>query len=211
VGGGGGDCRLGDQLGAVWLVTGGVGGSGDGFVLLVELHDVVYGDLRQEARFPLPRPEEEGFRMAVHRASDEIVRWVTGEPGMAASRIAFSVAGENNDQDLYLIDSDGENPADGDPVPVPDESDLARVFQDIVASPDASVYRYRGNDPLMMLGLFDMPDDSDDHVMVCGEHDDGASPGVIQSTRQPVREWAESYFEARLVDSEPLQARVFTP
>ena len=52
--------------------------------------------------------------MAVHRVSDEVVEWITGEPGMAASRIAFSIRGGTNEdgypvQDLYTIDSDGEN------------------------------------------------------------------------------------------------------
>ena len=108
-GGEGVDYRLWDQLGAVWLVTGRLEGSGDGFVLVLELHDVVYGELSREARFQVPRPDQPGFRMAVHRASDEIVRWVTGEPGMAASRIAFSVSDDDNDQELYVIDSDGEN------------------------------------------------------------------------------------------------------
>jgi TolB protein len=52
--------------------------------------------------------------MAVHRASDEIVRWATGDPGMAASRIAFTMGGVRASDDVpykevYIIDSDGEN------------------------------------------------------------------------------------------------------
>jgi TolB protein len=47
--------------------------------------------------------------MAVHRVSDEIVQWITGEPGMAASRIAFSRVLEDGVQELYIVDSDGEN------------------------------------------------------------------------------------------------------
>lgn len=109
VGGEGVDYALWDQLGVVWLLTGRVEGSGDGFVLVLELHDVVYGEVSERGRFLLPNPEQDGFRMAVHRASDRIVRWITGEPGMAASRIAFSVVGEDQEQDLYVVDSDGEN------------------------------------------------------------------------------------------------------
>jgi TolB protein len=51
--------------------------------------------------------------MAVHAASDLVVRWITGEPGMAATRIAFSrqVADRDGEvtKELYLVDSDGEN------------------------------------------------------------------------------------------------------
>lgn len=103
------DYALWDQLGAVWLLTGRVEGSGDGYVLLVELHDVVYGAIEEEASFTLPSQDAEGFRMAVHRASDAVVEWIFDEPGMAASRIAFSVVDEDHNQEMYLIDSDGEN------------------------------------------------------------------------------------------------------
>jgi TolB protein len=50
-----------------------------------------------------------GFRMAVHAASDAVVRWATGEPGMAASRIAYVVQGRGS-KEIYVVDSDGENP-----------------------------------------------------------------------------------------------------
>ena len=107
------DYRLWDQLGATWLLSGQVEGSGDGYILVLELHDVVYSQSRRRARFPLPEPSSPDFRMAVHRVSDEIVDWITGEPGMAASRIAFSIRTTNPEglriQELYVIDSDGEN------------------------------------------------------------------------------------------------------
>jgi TolB protein len=47
--------------------------------------------------------------MAVHRTSDEVVRWATGEPGMAASRIAFTMTDSDGNKDIYVVDSDGEN------------------------------------------------------------------------------------------------------
>ncbi|MFP3948860.1 MAG: hypothetical protein ACLFWG_09030, partial [Longimicrobiales bacterium] len=80
-----------------------------GYVLLLELHDVVYGAVRESARISIPNRDAAGFRMAVHRASDRIVEWVFDEPGMAASRIAFSVVDEERNQELWVIDSDGEN------------------------------------------------------------------------------------------------------
>jgi len=103
------DYNLWDQLGATWLLTGQVEGLGEGLVLVLELHDVVYAELKERGRFPLPDPASNDFRMAVHRVSDQVVEWVFGEPGMAASRIAFSMGGGNQPQELYLIDSDGEN------------------------------------------------------------------------------------------------------
>ena len=103
------DYALWDRLNAVWLVTGAVEGAGDGYVLVVELHDVVYGEVRERGRFRLPNPTDEDFRMAVHRTSDEIVRWATGDPGMAASRIAFTMFDAEGNKDIYVIDSDGEN------------------------------------------------------------------------------------------------------
>lgn len=103
------DYALWDRLGAVWLVTGEVEGAGDGYLLIVELHDVVYGEVRDRGRFRLPPENDDDFRMAVHRTSDEIVRWATGDPGMAASRIAFTMVGNDGNKEVYVIDSDGEN------------------------------------------------------------------------------------------------------
>lgn len=103
------DYALWDRLGAVWLVTGEVEGAGDGFVVELKLHDVVYGEVREQARFQLARPDQEDFRMSVHRGSDEIVTWATGDPGMAASRIVFTMYDNDGNKDLYVIDSDGEN------------------------------------------------------------------------------------------------------
>ncbi|MEQ1858240.1 MAG: hypothetical protein ABL963_17440 [Longimicrobiales bacterium] len=103
------DYGLWDRLGADWLVNGRLEGAGEGYVLLLELHDVVYGTIREQGRFRVPSFSDPDFRMAVHRASDEVVRWATGDPGMAASRIAFTMLDGSGNKDVYLIDSDGEN------------------------------------------------------------------------------------------------------
>jgi len=103
------DYSLWDRLGAVWLVTGRVEGAGEGYVLVLQLHDVVYGQVKEQGRFRVPSPADPDFRMTVHRASDEIVRWATGDPGMAASRIAFTMTDSDGNKDIYVIDSDGEN------------------------------------------------------------------------------------------------------
>jgi TolB protein len=104
------DYALWDRLGADWLLTGQVEGAGSSFVLLLELHDVIYGQVKSRGRFNVPEPTHADFRLAVHRASDEVVQWTFQEPGMAASRIAFSMGPVGAGiKELYLIDSDGEN------------------------------------------------------------------------------------------------------
>jgi TolB protein len=96
-----------NQLGAVWLVVSEVTGTPDVPVLRVSLHDVVFSELKEVKAFSLPRPGDPGFRMAVHRVSDEVVTWATGEPGIAATRIVFRRMVTPTASDLFLIDSDG--------------------------------------------------------------------------------------------------------
>ncbi|MHB1313307.1 MAG: hypothetical protein ACYC3L_14925 [Gemmatimonadaceae bacterium] len=72
--------------------------------LHVAVHDVIarrvlnVGDFAFGAAPPL----SPAWRQAVHRASDEVERWITGTPGIAATRIAYV----RNSQ-LWLVDSDG--------------------------------------------------------------------------------------------------------
>ena len=103
------DYALWDQVGATWLVSGRVEGAGNGSVLILELHDVIYREVRERGRFSLPEPSHPDFRMAVHRVSDAVVEWVHGEPGVAATRIVFSRQMEDGTQDLWVVDYDGEN------------------------------------------------------------------------------------------------------
>lgn len=69
----------------------------------VRLHDLAQGKVLNEQEAVLPDPSAAGFRMAVHRLSDEVVRWITGTPGYAASRILF-VGGDGR---LWRVDADG--------------------------------------------------------------------------------------------------------
>ncbi len=71
-------------------------------VLSVNLYDVRGEQVRARAWITVRDVRVPGFRMAVHRAADEAVRGATGEPGFAASRIAFVSGGR-----AYVIDSDG--------------------------------------------------------------------------------------------------------
>lgn len=98
-----------NELGAVWLVNSEMSGTATAPVLRVSLHDVVFGELKEVESFPLPAPADRGFRMAVHRVSDRIVEWATGDPGIAATRIVFRRKAPDGTSDIYGIDYDGEN------------------------------------------------------------------------------------------------------
>ena len=70
----------------------------------LRLHDLAAGAVRREQAVTLPSPDAANFRMEVHKMSDEVVRWITGLPGIAASQFIFLV-----DKQAYRIDSDGYN------------------------------------------------------------------------------------------------------
>ena len=100
-----------DQYGADWVLQGVVEEVAGRRFLAIELHDIVFTSV-ERGRFALPPRRDEDFRMAVHRVSDEVVEWVTGDPGIAASRIVFSMSpfgGDPSAKELYVVDSDGEN------------------------------------------------------------------------------------------------------
>lgn len=85
--------------------------------LHVAVHDVAKSQVINVGEFAIP-PTAPGrdWRLAVHRVSDEIQRWVTGERGIAATRIAY-VRGTGDAAAMRVIDSDGANevtvPTDG--------------------------------------------------------------------------------------------------
>lgn len=70
--------------------------------VIARVYDLGGQQVRQEGKFPLPPLGSDGFRMAVHRMSDEIIRWISGQPGAAASRILTVESGR-----IWLEDSDG--------------------------------------------------------------------------------------------------------
>ncbi|MFW6089284.1 MAG: hypothetical protein ACODAB_05990 [Gemmatimonadota bacterium] len=98
-----------NELGAVWLVSSEMTGTAAAPVLRVSLHDVVFGERKEVESFPLPAASDRGFRMAVHRVSDQVVEWATGDPGIAATRIVFRRKAAEGASDIYAIDYDGEN------------------------------------------------------------------------------------------------------
>lgn len=95
----------------------------------VLLHDVRSGAVRQQQAYALPGPEAADFRMAVHRISDEVVRWITGTPGAAASRLLVLLGGR-----AYRVDSDG---ADVTPVTPAAERAISPTW-----SPDGRTVAY---------------------------------------------------------------------
>ena len=101
------------RLGASGIVQ--ITPAGNG--LHVVLHDVARSQVVNIADFPLPATVlGRDWRMAVHRASDEIERWMTGRPGIASTRIAY-LRGRFS---MHVVDSDGADeitvPTDSNPV-----------------------------------------------------------------------------------------------
>lgn len=68
----------------------------------VRLHDVGRSLLVNQQSVALPPPTDANFRLAVHVLSDEIVRWATGTPGIAATRILYV-----QNERIWQMDSDG--------------------------------------------------------------------------------------------------------
>jgi len=70
----------------------------------VRLHDLAAGKVAAQVETVFSPATDPGFRMQVHRISDEVVRWITGTPGIAATRFAFVAGGR-----VYVVDNDGVN------------------------------------------------------------------------------------------------------
>ena len=80
--------------------------------LHVALHDVAHASVVNAKEFALPGTGlNREWRMGVHHASDEIVRWITGQSGIASTRIAYM-----RGQSIRVVDSDG-----ADEITVPTE------------------------------------------------------------------------------------------
>ena len=102
-----------EQFDVDWLVTGAIepAGTGGELAFAVEIHDIVFGSLKAKATFPLPPRDHPDFRLAVHSVSDAVVEWVTGDRGVAATRIVFRMLafGSRTAKEIYIVDFDGEN------------------------------------------------------------------------------------------------------
>jgi TolB protein len=69
---------------------------------VVDVHDITAGAIRRTFRVHLPPPTDNGFRLAVHRLSDQVLQATLGTAGIAATRVLFVKDGK-----VYRIDQDG--------------------------------------------------------------------------------------------------------
>jgi TolB protein len=68
------------------------------------LHDLTASKVRTQQTVGLPGGTDPGYRLQVHQLADEITRWASGTPGVAATRFLFVSGGR-----VYQVDSDGSN------------------------------------------------------------------------------------------------------
>lgn len=74
--------------------------------LHVSMHNVATQKIERVKDFSLvAQPLTPEWRQQVHAISDAVHNWMTGQPGIAASRILYTSAGR-----VWVIDSDGANP-----------------------------------------------------------------------------------------------------
>ena len=88
-----------EALGADYAVS--VTDRGDSGLAVV-VHDVKGQGVRRAEPLRVTGVADRDFRMAVHRASNEVVRTAAGAPGIAATRLLFVQGGR-----VYRVDSDG--------------------------------------------------------------------------------------------------------
>jgi len=90
------------RLGASFVVQATFSGAG----LHVAVHVVSSQKIERARDFPLAAPAlSPEWRMQVHGISDAVEVWLTGTPGIAATRILYTSGGR-----VFQIDSDGANP-----------------------------------------------------------------------------------------------------
>lgn len=81
--------------------------------------------------------------------------------------------------------------------------ELAAVIEEILRADHTELFRYDGEDTLVMLII------GDDAVQMCGHDEDGPAPGTIESTDPEVRSWARSYFESIRPDATVVEPEMF--
>lgn len=102
------DYRAWNSLNVWYVAAPAVTQSAQGYQLRIDVHDIVYANLKGSVVQELPAPDAASFRMAVHAAADEVVRLISGQPGIAATRIAFTRRAGRG-YELMMVDSDGAN------------------------------------------------------------------------------------------------------
>lgn len=92
-------------LGAEILVKGKIGGDLSEVYVEATVYDLAQGKAIFGRRYVGARDE---WRAAVHSISDDIVFKLTGESGIAKTKIAF-LSGATGSKEVYVMDYDGEN------------------------------------------------------------------------------------------------------
>ena len=77
-----------------------------GSATVLKIHDLAAERVRNELIVTLDPGGIGDGRMSVHNLSDEIVRLITGQNGIASTRILFL---SNDDKRIWRLDSDGAN------------------------------------------------------------------------------------------------------
>lgn len=85
------------------------------------------------------------------------------------------------------------------------DAGLRQQFQQVLESGGATVYRYDGDDPIVMM-LF-----TDEAVVLCGHDENGPPPGSVETMNATVHAWAEGYFASIRTDAEQVGGETFTP
>lgn len=96
-------------FGTEYLVTGDVSSTGAGFRAEIDIHHIPFQRSISRKSYALPDPGSDGFRMALHEISNAIIQELTGERGIADTRIAFA-SRRRGDKEIYAIDYDGHDP-----------------------------------------------------------------------------------------------------
>lgn len=96
-------------FGTEYLVTGTVTATGAGLSVRIEIHHIPFQRAINQKTYAIPDPGAAGFRMAIHEISNAITRELSGEEGIADTRIAFA-SRRRGDKEIYAIDYDGHDP-----------------------------------------------------------------------------------------------------
>jgi TolB protein len=96
-----------DSLSLEYAVTGSIQGGSPGSPATIDLNLVTHpgGQPILNKRY---RPEADQVRITAHHFANEVVAALTGEPGIALTRVVFS-RGTGDRRDLWVVDYDGEN------------------------------------------------------------------------------------------------------
>lgn len=92
-------------LGAGWLVSAKAARNEKVWTFTARLHDLESGKVLLEKFY---QGEPRAIRRAAHLFSDDVILRVTGRPGLAHSKIAFSNTSTGS-KEIYAVDYDGEN------------------------------------------------------------------------------------------------------